>query len=133
VHVPEGAIPKDGPSAGVAIATALVSAFFDIPVKRDIAMTGEVTLRGKVLPIGGVNEKSVAALRAGVKTLLLPKGNAKNIKELPDEVKKHMKVVVIDTMDEVLAYTLSKKLDWGIKHRRNIGGFFKQQTPKAAN
>ncbi|HUV36847.1 MAG TPA: endopeptidase La [Patescibacteria group bacterium] len=133
VHVPEGAIPKDGPSAGVAIATALVSAFFDIPVQRDVAMTGEVTLRGKVLPIGGVNEKSVAALRAGVRTILLPKGNEKNIKELPDEVKRNMKVVVIDTMDEVLGYALSKKLDWGIKHRRKIGGFFKETHPKAAN
>lgn len=133
VHVPEGAIPKDGPSAGVAIATALVSAFFDIPVRRDVAMTGEVTLRGKVLPIGGVNEKSVAALRAGVRTLLLPKGNEKNIKELPEEVRKNMKVIVIDTMDEILGYTLSKKLDWGIKHRREIGGFFKEAPPKAAN
>lgn len=133
VHVPEGAIPKDGPSAGVAISTALVSAFFDIPVRRDIAMTGEITLRGKVLPIGGVNEKSVAALRAGVKTILLPKGNEKNIKELPEEVRKNMKVVVIDTMDEVLGHVLSKKLDWGIKHRQRIGGFFKQQPPKAAN
>ena len=133
VHVPEGAIPKDGPSAGVAIATALVSAFFDIPVRRDVAMTGEVTLRGKVLPIGGVNEKSVAALRAGVRSILLPKGNEKNIKELPEEVRKKMKVSVIDTMDEALAYTLSKKLDWGIKHRRKIGGFFKEAPPKAAN
>jgi ATP-dependent Lon protease len=133
IHVPEGAIPKDGPSAGVAIATALVSAFFDIPVKREIAMTGEVTLRGKVLPIGGVNEKSVAALRAGVKTILLPKGNEKNIKELPDEVRKNMKVMVIDTMDQVLGLALSKKLDWGIRHRRKIGGFFNEHPPKAAN
>jgi ATP-dependent Lon protease len=133
VHVPEGAIPKDGPSAGIVIGTALVSAFFDIPVKRDVAMTGELTLRGKVLPIGGINEKAVAALRAGVKTLLLPKGNEKNIKELPDEVKKKMKIVVIDSMDEVLANVLSKKLDWGIRHRQKIGGFFKDQQPKTAN
>ncbi|MCK4235694.1 MAG: endopeptidase La, partial [Candidatus Krumholzibacteria bacterium] len=107
IHVPEGAIPKDGPSAGVTISTALVSAFFDIPVRRDVALTGEVTLRGKVLPVGGINEKSVAALRAGVKKLLLPKKNEKNIKDLPDEVKKNMKIVVVDSMDEVLANVLS--------------------------
>jgi ATP-dependent Lon protease len=133
VHVPEGAIPKDGPSAGIVIATALVSAFFDIPVRRDVAMTGELTLRGKVLPIGGINEKSVAALRAGVKTLLLPKGNEKNIKELPDEVRKKMKIVVVDSMDEVINNALSKKLEWGIRHRRRLGGFFKDREPKTAN
>ena len=133
IHVPEGAIPKDGPSAGTAISTALISAFFDIPVKRDVAMTGEVTLRGKVLPIGGVNEKSVAALRAGVKTLLLPKGNEKNIKELPAEVRKNMEIIVVETMDEVIPRTLSKRLDWGVKHRRKIGGFFGESHPKSAN
>ncbi len=133
VHVPEGAIPKDGPSAGVAIASALVSAFFDIPVRRDVAMTGEVTLRGKVLPVGGINEKSVAALRAGVKKLLLPKGNEKNIKELPDEVRKNLKIQVVETMDEVLETALAKKLDWGIEHRRQIGGIFGSQQRKPAN
>ena len=133
VHVPEGAIPKDGPSAGIAIGTALISAFFDIPVQRDIAMTGELTLRGKVLPIGGINEKSVAALRAGVKTLLLPKGNEKHIKELPDEVKKKMKIIVVDTIDEVLRNALSKQLEWGVRHRNKIGGFFSDSQPKQAN
>ncbi|HEY5132452.1 MAG TPA: endopeptidase La [Candidatus Krumholzibacteriaceae bacterium] len=133
VHVPEGAIPKDGPSAGVSIATALVSAFFDIPVNRDIAMTGEVTLRGKVLPVGGINEKSVAALRAGVKKLLLPKGNEKNIKELPEEVRKGLKIIVVDSMDQVLENALTKKLDWGIEHRRSLGGFFGSQPRKSAN
>ncbi len=133
VHVPEGAIPKDGPSAGIAIGTALISAFFDIPVKRDVAMTGELTLRGKVLPIGGINEKSVAALRAGVNTLLLPKGNEKNIKELPDEVKKKMKLIVVDTIDEVLRNALSKQLEWGVRHRNKIGGFFSDSQPKRAN
>ncbi len=133
IHVPEGAIPKDGPSAGVVIATALISAFFDIPVKRDVAMTGEMTLRGKVLPIGGINEKAVAALRAGVKTLLLPKGNEKNIKELPDEVRKKMKLIVVDSIEEVLANSLSKKLDWGVKRRRRIGGFFEEQPTNPAN
>lgn len=133
VHVPEGAIPKDGPSAGVAIATALVSAFFDIPVRRDVAMTGEVTLRGKVLPVGGINEKSVAALRAGVKRLLLPRGNEKNIKELPDEVRKGLKVGVVDSMDEIIEIALAKKLDWGIERRRQLGGFFGNQPGKPAN
>jgi ATP-dependent Lon protease len=131
IHVPEGAIPKDGPSAGTAITTALVSAIFDIPVKRDVAMTGEVTLRGKVLPVGGVNEKSVAALRAGVKKLLLPKGNEKNIKELPKEVRKNMKIVIVNTMDEVLTHTLSEQLDWGIEHRRKIGGFFGESASES--
>jgi ATP-dependent Lon protease len=133
IHVPEGAIPKDGPSAGIAISTALVSAFFDIPVRRDVAMTGEVTLRGKVLPVGGINEKSVAALRAGVKKLLLPKKNEKNIKELPEEVRKSMKIHVVDSVDDVLSHALSKKLSWGVEHRRRIGGFFEQQPPKSAN
>jgi len=133
VHVPEGAIPKDGPSAGVAIATALVSAFFDIPVNRDIAMTGEVTLRGKVLPVGGINEKSVAALRAGVRKLMLPRGNEKNIKELPEEVRKGLKIVVVDSMDQVLEHVLTKKLDWGIERRRTLGGFFGSQPRKSAN
>jgi len=133
VHVPEGAIPKDGPSAGVAIATALVSAFFDIPVRREIAMTGEVTLRGKVLPVGGINEKSVAALRAGVKKLLLPKGNKKNIKELPKEVRRGLQIVVVDSMEEVLVHALSKKLDWGIKRRKQIGGLFQKQPGSPAN
>ncbi len=133
VHVPEGAIPKDGPSAGVAMSTALISAFFDIQVRRDVAMTGEVTLRGKVLPIGGINEKAVAALRAGVKTLLLPKGNEKNIKELPEEVRKNMKIVIVETMEDVLSHALSKKLDWGVEHRRQLGGFFGEQPRKPAN
>jgi ATP-dependent Lon protease len=133
VHVPEGAIPKDGPSAGVAIGTALVSAFFDIPVRRDVGMTGELTLRGKVLPIGGINEKAVAALRAGVNTLLLPKGNEKNIKELPEEVRKKMSIVVVDTIDEILKHALSKELKWGVRHRGKIGGFFTGSEPKRAN
>jgi len=133
VHVPEGAIPKDGPSAGVAITTALISAFFDIPVRRDVAMTGEVTLRGKVLPVGGINEKSVAALRAGVKKLLLPKGNKKNIKELPKEVKKGLEVVVVGSIEEVLEHALSEKLDSGIEKRKRLGGLFQKSAQSSAN
>ena len=96
-------------------------------------MTGELTLRGKVLPIGGINEKSVAALRAGVKTILIPKGNEKHIKELPDEVKKKMKLVVVDSIDDVLKNALSKQLEWGVRHRNKLGGFFTDTQPKRAN
>ncbi|MDZ7859754.1 MAG: endopeptidase La [Candidatus Krumholzibacteriota bacterium] len=133
VHVPEGAIPKDGPSAGISMATAMISSFFDIPVRRDVAMTGEMTLRGKVLPVGGIKEKSVAALRAGVKTLLLPKANKKNIKELPKQVKDNIKITVVDSMDEVLPHVLTKKLSWGIKRRHRTGGLFKRQPSQSAN
>jgi ATP-dependent Lon protease len=133
VHVPEGAIPKDGPSAGISMATAMISSFFDIPVHRDVAMTGEMTLRGKVLPIGGIKEKSVAALRAGVKKLLLPKGNQKNIQELPDQVKENVKIIIVDSMDDVLPHVLSRKLSWGIKRRRKIGGLFNNQASQSAN
>ena len=133
VHVPEGAIPKDGPSAGISMATAMISSFFDIPVHRDIAMTGEMTLRGKVLPVGGIKEKAVAALRVGVKTLLLPRANKKNIQELPDLVKDNINIIVVDSMDDVLPHVLSKDLSWGIKRRRKIGGLFKIQTSQSAN
>ncbi len=133
VHVPEGAIPKDGPSAGISMGTAMISAFFDIPVRRDMAMTGEMTLRGKVLPVGGIKEKSVAALRAGVKTLILPAGNKKNIKELPEEVKGNIEIIVVDSMEEVLPRVLSRDLDWGIKRRRELGGLFEGLVPKSTN
>ena len=88
VHVPEGATPKDGPSAGVAMATSIVSVLTGIPIRRDVAMTGEVTLRGRVLPIGGLKEKLLAALRAGITTVLIPKENEKDLAEVPDNVKR---------------------------------------------
>jgi ATP-dependent Lon protease len=102
VHVPEGATPKDGPSAGVAMVTAIVSMMTGIPVKRDVAMTGEITLRGRVLPIGGLKEKLLAALRAGIKTVIIPDENAKDLTEIPDELKRVLDIRTVSRMEEVL-------------------------------
>jgi len=110
LHVPEGAIPKDGPSAGITMATALASALAKIPVRRDIAMTGEITLRGKVLAIGGIKEKLLAALRAGIFEVILPRANEKEIAELPDNIKNTIKLHFVDNMDEVLALALEGPL-----------------------
>lgn len=111
VHVPEGAVPKDGPSAGGAITTAIVSALTKIPVKRTVGMTGEVTLRGRILEIGGVKEKVIAAHRAGLKTILLPKENEKDLVDVPKEVLKDLQFVFVSHMDEVLKFALVKPLD----------------------
>jgi ATP-dependent Lon protease len=106
VHVPEGATPKDGPSAGVAMATSIVSVLTGIPVRRDLAMTGEITLRGRVLPIGGLKEKLLAALRGGLKTVLIPAENEKDLAEIPDNVKRGLNIVPVRTVDEVLSQAL---------------------------
>jgi ATP-dependent Lon protease len=111
VHVPEGATPKDGPSAGVAMVTAIVSVMTGIPVRRDVAMTGEITLRGRVLPIGGLKEKLLAALRGGMKTVLIPEENAKDLVDLPDTVKSGLEIVPVSRMDEVLARALTRPLE----------------------
>src|SRR5262249_7205650 len=108
VHVPEGATPKDGPSAGVAMVTAIVSVMTGIPVRKDVAMTGEITLRGRVLPIGGLKEKLLAALRGGIKTVLIPEENAKDLVEIPDSVKGGLEIIPVTRMDEVLAKALTR-------------------------
>ncbi|MGE0046023.1 MAG: endopeptidase La [Hyphomonadaceae bacterium] len=110
VHVPEGATPKDGPSAGVAMATAIVSVLTSTPIRRDIAMTGEVTLRGRVLPIGGLKEKLLAALRGGVKTVLIPKDNEKDLADIPENVKKGLEIIAISTVEEALKHSLIRPL-----------------------
>src|SRR4051812_33421005 len=110
VHVPEGATPKDGPSAGVAMVTSIVSVLTGIPVKRDTAMTGEITLRGRVLPIGGLKEKLLAALRGGLKTVLIPADNEKDLAEIPDNVKRGMKIIPVRTVDELLQHALAEAL-----------------------
>ena len=115
VHVPEGATPKDGPSAGVAMVTAIVSILTGIPVRRDVAMTGEITLRGRVLPIGGLKEKLLAALRGGIKRVIIPEENAKDLAEIPDNVKNALEIIPVSRMDEVLAIALSRKpepIEW---------------------
>jgi ATP-dependent Lon protease len=109
VHIPEGATPKDGPSAGITMATAVISALTDIPVRNDVAMTGEITLRGRVLPIGGLKEKTLAAERAGIKKVLFPHENIKDLKDIPESVKENVEMIPVKTMDEVLEHALVKE------------------------
>jgi ATP-dependent Lon protease len=118
VHVPEGATPKDGPSAGVAMGVAIISIMTGIPVRRDVAMTGEITLRGRVLPIGGLKEKLLAALRGGLKTVIIPKENAKDLADIPDEVKNRLDIIPVERMEEVLPIALLRvptPIEWGIE------------------
>jgi ATP-dependent Lon protease len=110
VHVPEGATPKDGPSAGVAMITSIVSVLTKVPVRRDIAMTGEISLRGRVMPIGGLKEKLLAALRGGTTTVLIPKENERDLAEIPDNVKKGIQIIPVTSVDEVLAHALTSPL-----------------------
>jgi ATP-dependent Lon protease len=108
VHVPEGATPKDGPSAGVAMVTAIISVMTGIPVRKDVAMTGEITLRGRVLPIGGLKEKLLAALRAGIKTVVIPDENMKDLAEIGEEIKSHLTIVPASRMDDALKVALQR-------------------------
>jgi len=118
IHIPAGAIPKDGPSAGITMATALASVFTGWPVCKNIAMTGEVTLRGKVLPVGGLKEKVLAAKRMGIKKVIIPKRNEKDLEEIPRYVKKGMEFIAVETMDEVLKYALKKKVNRSTKKKK---------------
>jgi len=111
IHVPAGAIPKDGPSAGVTMATAIVSAARGVSVRSDVAMTGEITLSGLVLPVGGIREKSLAARRQGIKTIVLPEGNMQDLSELPDEVRRDLKFVPATTLEDVLKVALPEAVD----------------------
>ena len=108
IHVPAGAIPKDGPSAGIAIATVLLSAATGNPIRNDVGMTGEITLRGRVLPVGGLKEKSLGALRAGVNTVIIPAKNKKDLAEIPSGIKRRIKYIPVQHMDEVLEVALLK-------------------------
>jgi len=123
VHVPEGGIPKDGPSAGIAIFTSLVSVMTNIAVHKNVAMTGEITLRGRVLPIGGLKEKLLAALRSGIKTVIIPKKNHKDLVDIPDNIKKKLKIILVDNVEEVLPNALvsvPKLHILGIKNKKKI-------------
>jgi ATP-dependent Lon protease len=110
IHIPEGAIPKDGPSAGITMATAIVSALTNRSVRKDTAMTGEITLRGRILPIGGLKEKLLAAHRSGIKKVLIPKENEKDLEEIPANVARKLKIVPVESMDEVWQEALAPKM-----------------------
>ena len=110
LHVPEGAIPKDGPSAGITIATSIISALSSIPVRADICMTGEITVRGRVLPIGGLKEKLLAAHRHGIREAILPAENERDLEDVPENIRKEMKLHFVTSMDEVLKYALERDI-----------------------
>ena len=114
VHFPQGAVPKDGPSAGITMASAMISRLTGIPVRHDVAMTGEITLTGRVLPIGGLKEKALAAMRHGIKTIVIPDKNKKDLEDIPEEFRDQLTFIPVKTIDEVLAVVLNKKIP-GIK------------------
>lgn len=131
IHVPEGATPKDGPSAGIGMVTAIVSVLTSIPVKREVAMTGEITLRGRVLPIGGLKEKLLAALRAGVETVLIPKDNEKDLADIPDNVKCALNIIPVSNIDEVLTNALVKmpeKIEWSLSDEAALSSMLSSQN-----
>ena len=133
IHVPEGATPKDGPSAGIAMVTSIVSSITKIPVNKEIAMTGEVTLTGQVLPIGGLKEKLLAAHRAGVKKVLIPKDNEKDLVDIPQKVKDDIKITPVEVVDEALKLALTKefkKVEW--TEIDNVSGSKKEDKSQAS-
>jgi ATP-dependent Lon protease len=134
VHVPEGATPKDGPSAGVAMITAIVSTLTGIPVRRDLAMTGEITLRGRVLPIGGLKEKLLAALRGGIKTVLIPEDNVKDLADIPANVKSGMEIIPVARMDDVIRRALVRvpePIEWDESKERGPQKVAEEDTATA--
>ncbi|OGP30750.1 MAG: endopeptidase La [Deltaproteobacteria bacterium GWC2_42_11] len=132
IHVPAGGIPKDGPSAGVTMATALISTLTKMPVSKDAAMTGEITLRGRILPIGGIKEKSLAALRANIKTIIVPERNRKDLEEIPKDIRKKMKFILVRHMDDVLKVALIKKIKKTVPARKHIMTLFKRNKRAGA-
>jgi ATP-dependent Lon protease len=133
VHVPAGAIPKDGPSAGVAIATAIASLVSGIPIRGDVAMTGEVTLRGRVLAVGGVREKALAALRSGITTIIIPENNVSDLREIPKELKRRITFVPVSHMREVLDNVLTEPIDWQPRASRKRAGTHSPTSPAPAH
>jgi ATP-dependent Lon protease len=131
VHLPAGAIPKDGPSAGITMTTALVSLMTDTPIRHDIAMTGEVTLQGRVLPVGGIREKCLAALGQGIKDVIIPLANQKDLSDIPKEFKDKMNFVLVENLDEVFAVAFDRNAKVLKRHPGSKGGK-KSKTPAAA-
>jgi ATP-dependent Lon protease len=129
IHVPEGAIPKDGPSAGIAITTSIISALTRVEVKKDIAMTGEITLRGRVLPIGGLKEKIFAAHRGLISTVIIPRENEKDLKDIPEKILKDLKIVMVDHMDEVIRLALVTDSAEAFAGKAVDGKQFFRETP----
>ena len=118
IHIPEGAIPKDGPSAGITICTALISAYTGREVRKDVGMTGEITLRGHVLPVGGIREKVLSAHRSGLKTVILPKRNAKDLVDVPKRARSELQLVLVDHIDKVLEVALKPPKSNSARHQR---------------